>query len=137
MDSLCQWSVWVGALKWQNMSTLLLKIKFKFAIKTPSGMTERSTSKKLCKEQSGQVWCVLAQWINWESWDTLPLVRHKKFDRIGGTSSSTFFNFKYGGPREICVICYLLPLDGAAYLKYWPLWGSYFSDEVSGKSTLF
>ena len=32
---------------------------------------------------------------------------------------------------------YLLPLDGAAYLKYWPLWGSYFSDEVSGKSTLF
>ena len=31
------------------------------------------------------------------------IVPHKKFDRIGGTSSSTFPNFKYSGPREICV----------------------------------
>ena len=31
------------------------------------------------------------------------IVPHKKFDRIGGTSSSTFADFKYGGPREICV----------------------------------
>ena len=33
----------------------------------------------------------------------LHIVPHKKFDRIVGTSSSTFPNFKYGGPREICV----------------------------------
>ena len=32
---------------------------------------------------------------------------------------------------------YLMPLDGAAYLKYWPLWGSNFPYEVLGKSTLF
>ena len=32
---------------------------------------------------------------------------------------------------------YLLLLDGAAHLKYWPFWGSSFSDEVSGKSALF
>ena len=31
------------------------------------------------------------------------IVPHKKFDRVGGTSSLTFPNFKYGGPREICV----------------------------------
>ena len=31
---------------------------------------------------------------------------------------------------------YILPLDGAAYLNYWPLWGSYFSGEVLGKSSL-
>ena len=31
------------------------------------------------------------------------IVPHKKFDRIGGTSSATFPNFKYVAPREICV----------------------------------
>ena len=31
------------------------------------------------------------------------IVPQKKFDKIGGTSSLTFPNFKYGGPREICV----------------------------------
>ena len=31
------------------------------------------------------------------------IVPHKKFDRIAGTSSLTFPNFKYGDPREICV----------------------------------
>ena len=31
------------------------------------------------------------------------IVPHGKFDRIGGTSSATFPNFKYVAPREICV----------------------------------
>ena len=31
------------------------------------------------------------------------IVPHIKFDRIGGTSSATFPNFKYVAPREICV----------------------------------
>ena len=31
------------------------------------------------------------------------IVPHRKFDRIGGTSSKTFSNFKYVAPREICV----------------------------------
>ena len=31
------------------------------------------------------------------------IVPHRKFDRIGGTSSATFPNFKYVAPREICV----------------------------------
>ena len=76
------------------------------------------------------------------------IVPKGKFDRIGGTSCATFPNFKYAAPREICFErncliallqndswnkylmlrvagqypdsgrCYLLPLDGAAYLKY-------------------
>ena len=31
------------------------------------------------------------------------IVPHRKFDRIGGTSSATFPNFNYVAPREICV----------------------------------
>ena len=31
------------------------------------------------------------------------IVPHRKFDMIGGTSSATFPNFRYVGPREICV----------------------------------
>ena len=31
------------------------------------------------------------------------IVPHRKFDRIGGTSSATFLNFNYVAPREICV----------------------------------
>ena len=31
------------------------------------------------------------------------IVPHRKFDRIGGTSSPTFPNVKYVAPREICI----------------------------------
>ena len=31
------------------------------------------------------------------------IVPHRRFDRIGGTSSATFPNFNYFAPREICV----------------------------------
>ena len=31
------------------------------------------------------------------------IVPHRKFNRIGGTSSANFPNFKYVAPREICV----------------------------------
>ena len=31
------------------------------------------------------------------------IVPHRKFDRIGGTSSATFPNLKYVALREICV----------------------------------
>ena len=34
---------------------------------------------------------------------TKHIVPHRKFDRIDGTSSSTFPNIKYVAPREICV----------------------------------
>ena len=33
----------------------------------------------------------------------LHIVPHIKFDRIAGTSSATFPNFRYVAPREICV----------------------------------
>ena len=41
--------------------------------------------------------------IIWRLFKTIHIVPHKKFDRIGGTSSATFPNFKYVAPREICV----------------------------------
>ena len=34
---------------------------------------------------------------------TFHIVPHRKFDRIGGTSSAPFPNFRYVAPREICV----------------------------------
>ena len=37
------------------------------------------------------------------SWIKTHIVPHRKFDRIGGTSSATFPNFNYVAPREICV----------------------------------
>ena len=40
------------------------------------------------------------------------IVPHREFDRIGGTSSATFPNFKYVPPREICVErnCFISPI---------------------------
>ena len=35
--------------------------------------------------------------------NNIHIVPHRKFDRIGGTSSATFPNFRYVAPREICV----------------------------------
>ena len=41
------------------------------------------------------------------------IVPHRKFDRIGGTSSATFPNFKYVTPSEICIErnCFDSPIE--------------------------
>ena len=38
-----------------------------------------------------------------KKWGVGHIVPHRKFDRIGGTSSATFPNFTYVAPREISV----------------------------------
>ena len=41
------------------------------------------------------------------------IVPHRKFDRIGGTSSANLPNFKYVAPREICTErnCFDCPIE--------------------------